>query len=146
LAGAVLLAIGLPLVARIQVPPPIWKGDAIVGYIGSSDGKRLVAEDRRDELGVLAKTPGLFLAPGKYRVSVDYQADGDAGCIGVVILHNHTNATGLYLMMPASAPLGNDGSFCISKTECKRPSCVAVYYTGRGKLSVASLSIEKVAR
>ena len=127
--------------------PVVWKGDEIRGYTGSSDGKRRVAEEGRDEPGLLAKTPDLFLAPGKYRVSVDYQADGDAGCIGAVMFHNHTSTTPLYPVMSASAQLGHDvSSFCISKTECNRPSCVAVWYAGRGKISVASLSIEKVVR
>jgi hypothetical protein len=147
LAAAALLAISWPLVAGIQLSPGIWEGDTIRGYTGSSDGKRHVAEEGRDEPGLLAKTPDLFLAPGKYRVAVDYQADGDAGCIGAVMFHNHASTTPLYPVMSPSAQRRQDvSSFCISKSECKRPSCVAVWYTGRGKISVARMSIEKVVR
>jgi hypothetical protein len=147
LAGAALLAISLPLVATIRFPAVVWKGDEIRGLIGSSDGERRVAEEGRDASGLLAKTPDLFLAPGKYRVSVDCLADGDAGCVAAVAFHNEMSTTILYQVTPASAPVDHDiGSFCISQTQCKRPSSVAVWYKGRGKVSVGSLCVEKVAR
>lgn len=147
LAGAGLLAISLPLVATMRFPAVVWAGNEIRGLIGSSEGKRRVAEEGRDEPGLLAKTPALFLAPGTYRASVDCEADGDAGCVAAVAFHNDMNTTILYQVMSASAPLGHDaGSFCISETQCKRPSSVAVWYKGRGKISVGSLCIEKLAR
>lgn len=147
LAGAALLAISLPVVATLRFPAAVWQGDEIRGLIGSSDGKRRVAEEGRDEPGLLAKTPDLFLATGKYRVSVDCQADGDVGCVAAVAFHNDTSTTILCQVMSTNAPLEYGvGSFCISKTECKRPSSVAVWYKGRGKISVGSLCIEKVAR
>jgi hypothetical protein len=147
LAGSVLIAISLPLVAPMRSPTVVWKSDEIRGRTGSTDENRQVAEEGRNEPGLLAKTPDLFLAPGKYRVSIDCQADGDAGCIGAVMFHNHLNTTPLYPVMPGTAQLGHEiSTFYITTTQCQRPSCVGVWYTGHGKISVARLSIERVVR
>ncbi|HVX14127.1 MAG TPA: hypothetical protein VHC22_23275 [Pirellulales bacterium] len=147
LAGAVLTAFGLAVAAHKESPPVTWNGQEIVGYIGGSDGERRVANEERDALGLLARTPALYLAPGDYRVSVDYQADGDAASIGALMFCNRRSQTLLYPLMSSGTQTKRDvAEIHVSSSEYEQPSFATVWYLGKGRLSVAGLSLERIVK
>jgi hypothetical protein len=131
--------------APTKSPPAVWIADDMSGLVGRDDGKLRVAVEGRDVRGKLAVTPELITAPGHYRVSVDYQAQGAADYLGLVMFGAGEKLKLLSLLTPGDGQTKQDYSTVeISPGECGQPSTFFVFYEGKGRLSVARMSVQKL--
>ncbi|HET6882008.1 MAG TPA: hypothetical protein VFI31_17710, partial [Pirellulales bacterium] len=146
-AGAALAAVAVVVLWPARATSVAWSAENLSRDIGRDEGELRVATEGRDARGMLAKSPELFASRGRYQVDVDYQAHGAADYVGAVMLKDGQNLKLLSLLTPGRGELQhNESTTIVSRSDGDEPLAVFVWYEGRGSLSVARLSVEKLSR